>query len=235
MSNKIIEEQRRAREEFIKLKKMQKGEIEPETVAEVIPLTPKEKLQNYWYHFRWHTIAAIFLVAIITFMVANCMTREKHDFIVVIHTHSYIDDRGIEKIEEYLEQYAEDINGDGKVTVQVSNCSFSEKTSSAQANQNAITRLQSMMITDEAVLYIVDEKGLNYVESLTEKGFLAAEPLALEDDFYEFCNGKEEYEQLPEGLMISYRKIKGTTLEDSKKAKSVFEMCEKLYEKLTKK
>ena len=53
MSNKIIEEQRRAREEFVKLKKLQHGEIAADTVAEeIVPKTFKEKVQNYWYHFQ---------------------------------------------------------------------------------------------------------------------------------------------------------------------------------------
>ena len=51
--NEIIEEQRRAREEFLRLKRMQSGEIKadpkPSEVA-LLPKTPKEKIANCLYN-----------------------------------------------------------------------------------------------------------------------------------------------------------------------------------------
>jgi len=66
--NEIIEEQRRAREEFLKLKKMQQGEIEPEAQPSEAAMQPKTfsgKWQNYWYHFKIQTIFAIFLIVVV--------------------------------------------------------------------------------------------------------------------------------------------------------------------------
>ena len=61
--NDILEEQRRARQQFLELKKMQK----PSEVA-LEPKTLGEKAKNYWYHFKWHTIAAIFMAVVISFL-----------------------------------------------------------------------------------------------------------------------------------------------------------------------
>ena len=56
--NDIIEEQRRARAEFLRLKKMQSGEIDagpkPSEVA-IVPKTPKEKWDNFWFQYKCFT------------------------------------------------------------------------------------------------------------------------------------------------------------------------------------
>lgn len=239
MSNKIIEEQRRAREEEIKLKLMRQGLIEPEQkdeTAVIIPKTPKEKLQNYWYHFKWHTIGAVLLTAILTVMVVQCASRENYDFITIVYTHTPIEDSRIEKIEEYIEQYAEDIDGDGEIKVEVVDCSFIDTNSNSQTNQAATAKIQAMIAAEpKAVLYIVDKKAINDLNALNENGFFDAEPLLLDEDFYEFCEGDSELEQLPDELKISYRRISDTLMEKDKTANKVYKVCEKIYEKLAKK
>ncbi len=239
MSNKIIEEQRRAREEEIKLKQMRQGLIESEVkdeTAVIIPKTPKEKLQNYCYHFKWHTIGAVLLTAVLAVMVTQCLSREKYDFITIVYTHSPIESGRIEKMEEYLEQYAEDIDGDGKVSVEVVDCSFIDTNTNSQTNQAAMAKIQAMIAAEpKAVLYIVDKKGMNDLNALNEKGFFDAEPLLLGEDFYEFCEGETELEQLPDELKISYRRINDTLMEKDETANKVYKVCKKIYDEIAKK
>ncbi len=236
MSNKLIEEQRRAREEKINIIKAKQGLIEPEkndTTAVIIPKTPKEKLQNYWYHFKWHTIGAVALIAVVTVMVVQCASREKYDFITVVYTHTALESGRAEEIEEFIEQYAEDIDGDGKVSVEVVDCSFDDTQSNSQTNQAAVAKIQSMIAAEpKAVLYIVDQKGINDLNGLKEDGFFEAEPLDLGEDFYKACNGENKFEKMPEGLKISYRKLGGTLMEKDKTANKVLKVCEKIYKKL---
>lgn len=235
MSNKIIEEQRRAREEFVKLKKMQHGEIAADTVEEkIVPKTFREKMQNYWYHFKWHTIAAVFSAVVITVMVAQCAKREKYDFITVLFTYTPVMDSQTQEIEEYLEQFAKDIDGDGKANVQVVNCSFNGENGNAQALQIALMKLQSMIAAEpKAMLFILDDKSEEYLNGISESGILEVEAKPLGDDFYKACEGEEAYEKLPEGLKISYRKIGSTTMEKDKTAKEVYEVAKEAYNKIT--
>ncbi len=239
MSNKIIEEQRRAREEEIKLKQMRQGLIEVEQkyeAAVIIPKTPKEKLQNYWYHFKWHTIGAIALIAVITTMCVQCATREKYDFIAVIFTNSYIETGRMDKIEEYLEQYATDIDGDGKVSVRVVDCSTADSNPNSVINQTAKSKLQSLIVAEpKAVLYIFDDKGHETLSSISGQGILDAEALTLPEDFYKACDGEADYEKLPKDLKISYRRIGGTLLEKDETAKEVYKVCKNVYDEIAKK
>ncbi len=238
MSNKIIEEQRRAREEEIKLKQMRQGLIEPEQkdeAAVIIPKTPKEKWQNYWYHFKWHTIGGIALIIVLAVMIVQCASRESYDFITIVYTRSAIESGRMEKIEEYIEQYSEDIDGDGKVSVQVVDCSFTDTNANLQLSQAAMAKVQAMIAAEpKAVLYICDDKGFNDLNAIVSDGFFDAEALLLDEDFYKACEGEKDFEKLPEGLKISYRRISGTLMEKDKTANKVYDVCKKIYDKLAK-
>lgn len=236
MSNKIIEEQRRAREEKINIIKAKQGLVEIEEKddsAVIIPKTPAEKVANYWYHFKWHTIGALMLIAVLSVLIVQCASRQNYDFITVVYTHTPIESGRMEKIEEYLEQFSEDIDGDGKVSIEVVNCSFADTQSNSTTNQAAVAKVQSMIAAEpKAVLYIVDKKAVNTLNSLNEKGFFDAEPLELDEEFYLFCEGESEFEKLPDGLKIGYRRINGTLMEDDKTANKVYEVCKKIYEEM---
>ena len=239
MSNKIIEEQRRAREEKINMIKAKQGLAEPEKKVEslvVIPKTPKEKLQNYWYHFKWHTIGSVALVIVLAIMIVQCASRESYDFMVVIYANTPMESGRIEKIEEYIEQFAEDIDGDGKVSVEVVDCTFSDLTEDSQSKQTAVSKVQSMIAAEpKAILYIVNEKSANDLNGLNTKGFFEGEPIDLSQEFYDFCNGETEYQKVPEGLKIGYRRIGGTLMQNDKDAKEIQKVSIKIYEEMLEK
>ena len=49
-----------------------------EGVGEVTtPATPKEKLQNFWYHYKWHSLVAVFLVIAILICSLMCFILSK--------------------------------------------------------------------------------------------------------------------------------------------------------------
>lgn len=234
MSNKIIDEQRWARNEFIKLKQMQKGEISAESKSEeIVPKTFQEKLQNFWYHFKWQTIFSVFLIGVIAVCVTQCASREKQDMFVVFLSYSQVLDAQIEKVEEYIEQYATDIDGNGKVAVQVVNCSFNQKSGNRQYTQAILQKLQSMIVSEpKAILFIVDEKGEEYINSISENGIFEKQSKLLDESFYIQCEGKEDYEVLPEDLMINYRRISETTMEKNEKAQEVYKAAQEVYNKI---
>lgn len=235
MSNKIIEEQRRVREEKINMIKAKQGLIEPEKVDEaavVIPKTPKEKLLNYWYHFKWHTIGGLALIIVLAVMIVQCASRESVDFMVVLYADYPVDSGRIEKIEEYIEQFAEDIDGNGKITVEVVNCSFSDE----QSKQTAVSKLQSMIAAEpKAILYIANKKTINDLNALNEKGFFEEAPVLLTQEFYDYCAGDGILDKLPEELKIGYRRIGDTLMEKDETAQKIQANCEKIYNEMVEK
>lgn len=216
--NEILEEQRRAREEFLKLKKMQHGEMDagpkPSEVA-IVPKTPKEKAANFWFQYKWHTIGILLSLVILTVLVAQCATRPKYDLEVVYFTYTPVLDNQTEKIGEYIENFAEDINGDGEINVQVVNCSVSDTSTDIQYRNTMLTKVQSLIAADEkALLYITDEKSIEYFNNIASDsgGLFEGEPYAFGEEFYE-ATATEELGSLPEGLQISCRRVADTVLE----------------------
>ena len=49
-------------------------------VGEVtVPSTPKEKIQNFWYHYKWHSVIALFLVFAILLCTLQLCSKTEYD------------------------------------------------------------------------------------------------------------------------------------------------------------
>ena len=235
-TNEILEEQRRARQEFLDLKKMQQGEMEappkPSEVA-IVPKTPKEKWDNFWFQYKWYVIAITAITVVVAVMVAQCATRTAYDYEVVLFSYTSVLDEQADKIADYIEKYAEDMNGDGEVNVQILNCSFTDSASNTQYRYTMMTKLQSTIAADRnAMLYITDEDAYEYLDQISDgESFLEDEPYKLGSDFYE-ATADDEWGELPEGLTISCRRVSGTTLDKSDEAKENYDAAQDILEKI---
>ena len=238
-SNDIIEEQRRAREEFLKLKKMQNGEMEtgpkPSEVA-IVPKTLPEKLKNIWFHDKWIILGALFLTVVVAVMVAQCATREKYDLEVVIFSYEMVGDANNDAIATYLEQYCEDINDDGEVNIQIVNCSYNSKSGDKQYQMTMSQKLTAIIAADaHALLYITDNESYEYLNNISESGTLfEGEPMPLGEKFYKECTVDDVLSNLPEGLQISCRNVEGKTISKDKKIKEYYEQSQNILKALEK-
>lgn len=236
-TNEILEEQRKARQEFLELKKMQSGEMKappkPSEVA-IVPKTPKEKWDNFWFQYKWYVVAIVAVAAVLAVLITQCATRTQYDLEVVYFTYTAALDEQTGEIADYLADYAEDTNGDGEINVQVVNVSFSDKSGDTQYKYTMLTKLQSMIAGDEnAILYITDSESYKYLEQLSESGLFDGEPLKLGDGFYS-ATETEKLGKLPEGLQISCRRISDTMFEGKKGAAEAYKNAVKLIEELKK-
>ena len=102
-----------AQKEFLKLKKMQNGEMDagPKPSELAKPLSFKEKLKNIWYHDKWAVILIGVMVIVIALLITQCATKKKYDLTVVVFTHTITGDPNCEKMGEYLRPFCKDING----------------------------------------------------------------------------------------------------------------------------
>ncbi len=237
--NDILEEQRKARQEFLELKKMQKGEMEappkPSEVA-IVPKTPKEKWDNFWFQYKWHTIIIVALAAVLSVLIAQCATRTVYDYEVVYFSYTATLDEQVKLIADYLTLDAEDLNGDGEVNVQVVNCSFSKTSGDVQYRNTMMTKLQAIIAGDEkAIIYITDKEGYEYLRQISKDGdFLEGEPLEFSDKFYA-ATTHEQFGGLPEGLSITSRRVSDTVIEKKKDAKQAYEASKELLNKIKEK
>lgn len=223
-TNEILEEQRRARKEFLELKRMQNGEMptgpKPSEVA-AAPRSFSEKLKNIWYHDKYIILGGLAACIVLAIIVAQCCGRVNPDLQLVVFAYSPVSDASCDKIAALAEQYCEDINGDGRVEIQVINCSFSE-TGDSQYRFTVMQKMQSAIAAnDEALLYIVDEKGEAYFNdndgALKDCFEEAFKPL--NQEFYSACEPDASNmleTRLPDGLRIACRKTNAVAFKNSK-------------------
>ena len=80
-------------------------------------------LDNFWYHYKWHTLIAVFFVVLITVSTAQMCKKNSYDIYIMYagqHDVERTSDTGITEYETLLgglNKYAKDYDGDGKVSV----------------------------------------------------------------------------------------------------------------------
>lgn len=232
--NETMEEQRRARQKFLELKKMQSGETAPEpkpSETAIVPKTFSEKVQNFWYHYKWHTLGIAALVAIIAIMVTQCVNREKFDLEIIVFSYSYLNDAQIDYAEEYFEQFIDDIDGDGKVNIGISNCSFSESSATEEYRRTMMTKIQARLAADaKTMLFITDDQGYEYLNGIASGTAFEEKRIPLGDGFYAACNQNKDYTGIPEGLTLICRNVEGTAIARDKDAAICYRESQKIMD-----
>ena len=234
--SETIKQQRKARNDYLELKKMQNGEIEagpkPSEVA-IIPKTFKEKLEHLWFYHGVTIITLLISVVVLSVLVSQCASKKKCDLKVVIYTSSYVDVENNDYISEYLAKHIEDINGDGISDIQILNCSYTANDKDAQYEYNMTTKIQAIIAGEaDALLFITDDVTHEKLTNISDKIF-DSDPVKLNEDFYKNCD-KATYTKLPENLTISCRAIEGTTLEHNKNVQTYYKESRKIIDFLNK-
>lgn len=236
MHNETLEQQRKARQEFLELKKMQRGESgaahNPDGDA-VVPKTPGEKIANFWYHYKWHVAAVILAAIVVAVSVTHCATEVKSDFEVVVFSYSSLSDNQLAPLKAYMEGMCEDINGDGTVSIQFVNCSYDKSDNNAQYEYTMLTKIQAILASeDNTLLYISDDESYKYLsESDDCEGLFVEEPCKIGQNLISKLSSESENGiSLPDNLQISCRVVKGSAIEGKKNIDKIEEQSKKIIE-----
>lgn len=191
----------RDREERIALLKMKQGIIEE---SEMIPETgyappPKEnawqRLSSFVYRNKIFVVLGVLFAAIAAMIIYQFATRQKEDLHVLLV--AYDPDSVMmlysDTIEEALEQYCPDFDGNGKVHVSVSFIDRAQRSGKSQYDDAQRQRLNSELEYGSAQLIITDEgftERVNFDEDTTDDEAMRAYFLPQTDRFSEeelFC------------------------------------------------
>ena len=201
-----------AQQEFLKLKKMQSGELDAGPKPSEIytaPLSFSEKLQNIWYHNKLAIVIVSIFVALIAFLCVQCATRPVYDATIVVFTYRITGDVNCDRMGEYLKPYCKDLNGDGEINISVINCSIEESQGNSEHSFTTRQRLTTVISGEpSALLFITDDSSYKHLLSRTDDFvFFEGEPIEFNDDFYDFCKAADNLYTTPAGLQISCRTI----------------------------
>ena len=188
----------------------------------------KAKIQNFWYHYKFHTL--VFLVVFVTLFVsvAQCAAKTDYDYKIIVATRSMtLSTPQLEAITTELKQYGEDLNGNGSVDILLVDCTMDNSQSDYQTALGKQQRLQTLLMADaETMLFLVDESCLKWINNLNKqtqflddlglpnnegKGFLVGNTHIIQTPKAEV--NSEANLRWPVDLSICCRRIKGTTFE----------------------
>ena len=188
----------------------------------------KAKIQNFWYHYKFHTL--VFLVVFVTLFVsvAQCAAKTDYDYKIIVATRSMtLSTPQLEAITTELKQYGEDLNGNGSVDILLVDCTMDSNQSDYQTALGKQQRLQTLLMADaQTMLFLVDESCLKWINNLNKqtqflddlglpnnegKGFLVGNTHIIQTPKAEV--NSEANLRWPVDLSICCRRIKGTTFE----------------------
>lgn len=181
--------------------------------------------ENFWYHYKWHTIISLFLVITVGVSVTQCAMQPNYDQSAVLYCDQIVMDNTALALEQYITNHATDFNGDGEAMVEIYNVSYDEDGTSPQNPAYANSqKLMTVVSSADYVLYIVDEHG--YLRLTQEDNMQLFETYDfLPDKDHTAWNWKGSPLQqtlkdskLPENLYFCIRKVTGTAAQGDEQA-----------------
>ena len=150
------------------------------------PMTGRGKLANFWYYHKGAIIGGAVAVALIVYFVVQAVTRVKPDYQVCLVT---MDGEGLPNtakvaLQESLERYGEDRNGDGDVVVNIQYLHVVTEGDAAavQQGQLAWQTVSSHVAAHDVVLYVLDDAVYQKLAALTPENQTFLQDLGIEHD-----------------------------------------------------
>ena len=111
----------------------------------------------YWFYYKWHIVAIIFFMITIIICTTQCSSKVETDYYVLFYSDKYYMDEYLGDICDGINEYGEDLTGDGEVRVTAVNCTYniSDTNSYNVTHQKALTQMQP----DTANIWVLNEVG----------------------------------------------------------------------------
>lgn len=154
-------------------------------------------LENYWYHYKWHTIIVLFFAVVIGVCGYQYFTREVPDVYIMYAGPEYISAGDVVRIKSAFKENMEDYNEDGEkgITLVTLTCVSDEKRAALEAaaaesgesfyidmeaNSQNIQQFDMEIFAGEAVVCLLDPSLYERVHS--EGGFMTLTDILSEEE-----------------------------------------------------
>mgnify|MGYP004455489323 CR=1 FL=1 len=135
----------------------------PRPAAPDKPLTAQEQKKrsraNWWY-YNWGIVAVAAMVVVgVAYVAHGLLTTVDPDYTVAVVTAEALPDEAVQHLQTALADYAEDVNGDGAVVVQVNNYTWSANASLTEQNQQmaGATQMNTDLSSGESKIWILED------------------------------------------------------------------------------
>ena len=190
------------------------------------PQTPKSKWQNFWFYYKWWVVAGACLLAIIGVGVWQAATHVEPDYPIALVTRDGVSEEGITELETMLQSFGQDLNGDGKIVVEVEDLALSQYVGgrkNPQAEMNS-QKIMAYLVSADVMFFIFDKPSYdNYLGDLKKAGDIdvffddLGRDVAGVDKTEKYWNWKDDSRrteywgaEFPEDLYFGVRAVSGT-------------------------
>lgn len=185
----------------------------------------KQWFENYWYHYKWHTIVGIIAVVVLAMFIKDIVSREKYDATVLLASRVPVSYEQQEQIKSIMERYETDQDGNGDVNINLMAIQFprDEYGANAQVQMAEQVKFMAELSTAEAFVYILDEYSANMLSQQgspfmdlsehSDKTTGAGERILLSETV---LGADPMLSEIADSLWISFRGIENTPKKDDK-------------------
>ena len=157
-----------------------------------------KKLENFWYHYKWHTIAALFVITVAVIIIVQLASRTKYDVYIMYAGDHYFDTSEKDGASPYretvsgLKRVSRDFDGNGDISISFSNLYVPIGKENQGLNDAALKSQDSETLNDRLtggeyyVIFISPELYDIYVEDYTEMLFMPLAEYGKEGVEYEY-------------------------------------------------
>ena len=118
----------------------------------------KEWWEYFWDYYKIHTIASIIVILLIVMTIYQVRTSPKYDFNITYTGSQMFFDDEVDQIKINLEQYIDDIDGNGEKSIFFQQIVFEDDNNQEPQYQAAmLSKLQLEFVTNDTMLFIFDE------------------------------------------------------------------------------
>lgn len=220
------------------------------------PETPKKKWENFWYYHRLHILIAVAAALVAGVMIWQSLQTVKPDYTVGLVTQAVYPTSAADSLQAAMQKYGKDLNGDGKVSVEVIQYTVASAASGGTSSglSGADPQMQAAMqvkltadlSTGTSMIFLTDDAtfrklqaddhvfayldGSTPAETAADYGRMRV-PLSECGAFRGLDLGGTRSSGGTGDLGISLRIYKGSAVEG--KADAYYRDCKELFDKLT--
>lgn len=130
-------------------------------------MTFLQKVDYYWYYYKWHALVIVCLLIALTATVVSCVNKVEPDLRVLLVSDVAIGEEDKQTFIKTYSQFIEDVNDDGKKHMTISLIQFSNFTSSTmnpELESASEVKLRAELMSGDAQLIIFKDNITEYLE-----------------------------------------------------------------------
>lgn len=131
-----------------------------EKYGTIPPKWTKEWWEYFWYYYKWHTIITAFAVLFVAVTVVQCATKPQYDITMTYAGHKLYSDGEMSRMAEGLEQYIDDIDGDGKQSIFFQQLNFMDEPGSEEYDYASQSKLDIEFGNKRSFIFFYDKSEL---------------------------------------------------------------------------